>query len=84
MANYEDSYFQLYDIGNGLLKAKFYLTVYIGPAICLFAFVPIILVIVTILKARKKNLRVDEKAKKQLVHLKETFFTYMLINSVLN
>ncbi len=43
-----------------------------------------ILAIVTILNARKKNSRVDKDTKKQLANLKEAFFTYMLINSILN
>jgi hypothetical protein len=56
-------------------QAKVYLLNYMGPCFSCFAFFTNFLVIVTILNARKKHKRVDEKAKKQLAHLRESSFT---------
>jgi hypothetical protein len=84
IASYVNSYFQLYDLANGIKLARVYLVDYFGTFVCLFALVTNILVIVTILNARRKHLRVDKEAKKELAHLKEAFITYMLINSILN
>jgi hypothetical protein len=84
MASYEDSYFNLYDIANGIQLARVYLIGYAGPGVCFVAFVTNILVIVTILNARRKRRHIDETCKKLLTNLNEAFFTYMLINSILN
>jgi hypothetical protein len=80
---YHDSFFEFYDLHNALKDVKAYYLRYTGAFFSCFALSTNLLVVVTLLNARKLSKSII-KVSPQLSQIKEPFFTYMLINSVLN
>jgi hypothetical protein len=78
---YADHYFDLYDIQSVLKSIKSIQVDNIGPAVSASSAIANLLVILTVSNANKKNTKLTTKEVEQL---KQPFFTYMLINAVVN
>ncbi len=80
IGNYQHGYFLLYDIQNGIGIAGEYLIKKLGPWISLFSFLTNLIVVITVFYAQKK------KAESAFIlsKMKQPFFSYTMVNSILN
>ncbi len=82
---YQDGYFFLYDLQDVIGKADDYLIRKLGPWVSAFSFVTNLLVVLTVLCAKKKANRGGvSKIEIHLTQMKQAFFSYMMLNSSLN
>lgn len=90
-ASYHDSYFDMYDLKQGLDWAKSILLTYLGPLISLFGVLSNLMVILVILhnKIKYKSKQaidvINKSNSRQLVFLiEQPLYKYMLINAILS
>jgi hypothetical protein len=84
--NYDDPYFQLYDIQSFLSQASNFLSGGINIGVSIFSLVTNLATAVVILNARRHHKAQGPVFKKddELNSIGEVFFTYMLLNAVIN
>ncbi len=73
LLNYQDSYFQIYDLQNGIKEAKTVMLTDLGPWVCFFAFFTNLMVALTILNGQRKKSTTNKNIQVLLATLKQPF-----------
>jgi hypothetical protein len=84
--NYNDSYFQLYDIKSFLIQANSFLSSGFSIGVSVFSLITNLTTVAVIVHARRVHKAKGPVFKKddELNSINEAFFTYMLANAVIN
>jgi hypothetical protein len=84
LSSYTDSYFQFYDTQYFLIKMRDILKSYFDYWILVLGFLTNLITAIVIINAYRKASVYSNNKDNQLGSIKENFFTYMLINSIIN
>jgi hypothetical protein len=84
LASYTDSYFQFYDAQYVLIEIRNILKNYFDYWVLVVGFLTNIITAIVIINAYAKASVYSNNKDNQLGSIKENFFTYMLINSIIN
>jgi hypothetical protein len=84
LASYTDSYFQFYDTQYVLIEMRDILKNYFDYWVLVVGFLANLITVVVIINAYRKASVYSNNKDNQLGSIKENFFTYMLINSIIN
>lgn len=81
--SYHDPYFDMYDLKNGIIKAKHYMIEYAGPVASSIGLICHILIVATLFRNRqikKKALAIKDR----IALLDNSFYQYILANSIVS
>jgi hypothetical protein len=84
LASYTDSYFQFYDAQYVFIEIRDILKNYFDYWVLVVGFLANLITVIVIINAYRKASAYSNNKDNQLGSIKENFFTYMLINSVIN
>jgi hypothetical protein len=84
LASYTDSYFQFYDAQYVFIEIRDILKNYFDYWVLVVGFLANLITVIVIINAYSKAIAYSNNKDNQLGSIKENFFTYMLINSIIN